>query len=169
MRVYRLHREQVVGRPVNEVFAFFSEARNLELITPPWLRFEVLTPEPIEMAPGVLIDYRLRLRGVPLRWSSRIEAWEADRGFVDRQVRGPYRLWHHRHEFAAHPAGTIVRDDVRYALPFGPLGRLAHALIVRRDLQRIFDHRRQAVTNALKPSAGLEPATPSLPWKCSTN
>lgn len=149
MRIYRLHREQLVARPVNEVFAFFSQARNLELITPPWLRFEVLTPEPIEMAPGALIDYRLWLRGVPLRWTSRIEAWETDRGFVDRQLRGPYQLWHHRHEFAAHPAGTIVRDDVRYALPFGPLGRLVHALIVRRDLQRIFDHRREAVTNAL--------------------
>ena len=169
MRIYRLHREQLVARPVSEVFAFFSQARNLELITPPWLRFEVLTPGPIEMAPGALIDYRLRLRGVPLRWTSRIESWEADRGFVDRQLRGPYRLWHHRHDFTAHPAGTIVRDDVRYALPFGPLGRLAHALIVRRDLQRIFDHRREAVKNALEPSAGLEPATPSLPWKCSTN
>jgi ligand-binding SRPBCC domain-containing protein len=148
MRIYRLQREQLVARPLNEVFAFFSQARNLELITPPWLRFEVLTPEPIEMAPGALIDYRLWLRGVP-RWTSRIEAWETDRGFVDCQLRGPYQFWHHRHEFAAHPAGTIVRDDVRYALPFGPLGRLVHALVVRRDLQRIFDHRREAVTNVL--------------------
>jgi ligand-binding SRPBCC domain-containing protein len=149
MRIYRLRREQLVMRPVNEVFAFFSRPRNLELITPPWLRFEVLTPDPIEMAPGALIDYRLWLHGVPLRWTSRIEEWETDRRFVDCQLRGPYRLWHHRHDFAAHPAGTLVRDDVRYALPFGPLGQLSHALVVRRDLRHIFDHRREAITNVL--------------------
>jgi ligand-binding SRPBCC domain-containing protein len=149
MWIYRLHREQLVTRPVNEVFAFFSRARNLELITPSWLRFEVLTAEPIEMAPGTLIEYRLWLHGVSLRWTSRIEEFETDRGFVDRQLRGPYRFWQHRHDFVANRAGTLVRDDVRYVLPFGPLGQLLHALVVRRDLQRIFDHRREAVATAL--------------------
>jgi ligand-binding SRPBCC domain-containing protein len=149
MTEHVLEREQLVPRAVGEVFEFFAGARNLERITPPWLRFEVLTPEPIAMAPGTLIDYRLRLRGIPLRWLSRIEEWEHERGFVDRQLRGPYRLWHHRHEFVACAGGTIVRDRVRYALPLGWLGALAHAAFVRRDLERIFDHRRAAVRRLL--------------------
>ena len=149
MKVHVLEREQLVPRPLDEVFAFFAQARNLERITPPWLRFEVLTPEPIAMAPGTLIDYRLRLRGIPLRWRSRIEEWEDGRAFADRQLRGPYRLWHHRHEFVACGAGTVVRDRVRYALPLGRLGSLAHAAFVRRDLERIFDHRRAAVRRLL--------------------
>ena len=124
-------------------------ARNLERLTPPWLRFEVLTPEPIEMQVGTLIDYRLRVHGIPLRWTSRIEEWEPGRSFVDRQLRGPYGLWHHRHTFAADGEATIVRDTVDYALPFGPLGELAHALFVRRDLERIFAFRRRGGPAAL--------------------
>ena len=149
MTAHRLEREQLVPRPVPEVFAFFSQAHNLERITPPWLRFEVLTPGSIAMAAGTLIEYRLRLHGVSLRWISRIEEWETDRGFVDRQVRGPYRLWHHRHEFVPHADGTVVRDRVRYALPLGRLGDLAHTAFVRRDLERIFDFRRAAVDRLL--------------------
>jgi ligand-binding SRPBCC domain-containing protein len=147
--VHQLEREQLVGTRVHEVFAFFSEARNLERITPSWLRFELLTPGAIAMRPGTLIDYRLRLHGLPLRWTSRIEEWEAGRGFVDRQVRGPYRLWHHRHEFVPCGRATVVRDRVRYALPLGPLGRVAEAVLVRRDLERIFDFRREAVGRLL--------------------
>ena len=145
MRIHELEREQVVARPHDEVFAFFAQARNLERITPPWLRFEVLTPEPIEMRTGTVIDYRLRLHGLPLRWTARIEEWEDGRAFVDRQIRGPYRLWHHRHEFQPHPDGTIVRDHVHYALPGSLLGDAAHALLVRRDLRQIFDYRAAAV------------------------
>ena len=145
MRIHELAREQLVARPLDEVFAFFAQARNLERITPPWLRFEVLTAEPIEMRAGTVIAYRLRLHGIPLRWTARIEDWRDGRGFVDRQIRGPYRLWHHRHEFDPHPDGTIVRDRVRYALPAWLLGDAAHALLVRRDLRRIFDYRAAAV------------------------
>jgi ligand-binding SRPBCC domain-containing protein len=145
MHVYRLEREQRVAAGLEAVFDFFAAARNLEPLTPPWLRFEVLTPEPIAVAEGTVIDYRLRLHGVPLRWRSRIERWEPGRAFVDRQIRGPYRLWHHRHEFTAVAGGTLVRDIVHYALPLGPLGRLGHALLVRRDLERIFDFRREAI------------------------
>ena len=145
MSEHFLEREQLVAGPVGEVFAFFAAARNLERITPPFLRFEVLTPEPIPMAAGTLIEYRLRVRGLPLRWISRIEEWEHGRGFVDRQLRGPYRLWHHRHEFIPCGDGTLVRDRVRYALPLGRLGSLAHGAFVRRDLERIFDYRRAAV------------------------
>lgn len=145
MRVHDLHCEQLVPRPVDETFAFFSEASNLERITPPWLHFEIATPGSITMATGTRIDYRLRLHGLPLRWSARIEDWRPGREFVDRQIRGPYRLWHHRHLFARHPDGTIVTDHVRYALPAGPLGEVAHALVVRRDLDRIFAFRAAAV------------------------
>ena len=148
--VHRLEREQLVGKPVAEVFDFFSRARNLERITPQWLRFKVLTPEPIRMAPGTLIEYRLRLHVVRLPWISRIEDWQEDRSFVDRQVRGPYRLWHHRHEFIPYAGGTVVRDVVHYALPLGRLGELALAAFVRRDLQRIFDFRRDAVDRLLR-------------------
>jgi ligand-binding SRPBCC domain-containing protein len=149
MTEHVLEREQLVPRPLDEVFAFFAEARNLERITPPWLRFEVLTPEPIAMTAGTQIDYRLRLRGIPLRWVSRIEEWEHERAFADRQLRGPYRLWHHRHEFVPCGSGTVVRDRVRYALPLGRFGALADAAFVRRDLERIFDYRRSAVKRLL--------------------
>lgn len=149
MRIHRLEREQRIGRPLEEVFHFFAAARNLERLTPPWLRFEVLTPEPIEMRVGALIDYRLRVHGIPLRWTSRIEGWEPGRSFVDRQLRGPYGLWHHRHTFAADGEDTIVRDTVDYGLPLGPLGELAHTTFVRRDLERIFAYRRRAVLEAL--------------------
>jgi len=97
------------------------------------------------MGQGTRIDYRLRLHGVPLRWESRIEEWHPGRGFVDRQLRGPYRLWRHRHSFAARDGGTVVRDEVDYALPLGRLGELAHPLFVRRDLERIFAYRQRAV------------------------
>jgi ligand-binding SRPBCC domain-containing protein len=145
MTVELLEREQFIARPLSEVFEFFSLARNLERLTPAWLDFEVLTPEPIEMHVGALIHYRLRVHRVPLRWVTRIEHWERDKSFVDRQLRGPYRLWHHRHEFSSRDGGTLVRDCVHYALPLGPLGTVAHRLFVRRDLERIFAFRHEAV------------------------
>ncbi len=149
MKLHRLEREQLLHHPVDEVFAFFAEARNLERITPPWLRFEVLTPEPIRMQAGTLIEYRLRVHRIPLTWVSRIEAWEPGRGFIDRQLRGPYGLWHHRHTFEADGEATVVRDAVDYGLPLSWLGELAHRLFVRRDLERIFAHRHQAVQRLL--------------------
>jgi ligand-binding SRPBCC domain-containing protein len=150
-RVHRLERSQRVDRPRDAVFAFFGEARNLERITPPWLRFEVDATEPERMGEGTLIHYRLRLHGVRLRWTSRIEEWNPDHGFVDRQLRGPYRLWQHRHTFAADGGATVVGDEVHYALPLGRLGELAHPLFVAPDLRRIFDYRQAAVIRLLAP------------------
>ncbi len=147
---HEISREQLVRAPLDEVFEFFSRARNLEDLTPPFLRFEVITPEPIRMAPGTLIDYRLRLRGVPIRWRTLIEAWEPQRMFVDRQLRGPYRLWHHTHEFEERADGTLVRDRVRYEIPLGVLGTAAHTLFVRHDLERVFEYRREAVVRLLE-------------------
>jgi ligand-binding SRPBCC domain-containing protein len=148
--VHRLERRQHLRQPPERVFAFFAEAHNLERITPPWLRFELLAGGPSEMSVGALIDYRLHLHRLPVRWTSRIEEWEPGRGFVDRQLRGPYRLWHHRHTFTAQDGGTVVGDVVDYALPLGRLGELAHPLFVRRDLDRIFAYRQRAVEQALQ-------------------
>jgi ligand-binding SRPBCC domain-containing protein len=144
-----IEREQVVERPLAEVFEFYSRAANLERITPPWLSFRVLTPGPIKMEAGTEVDYGLRLHGIPLRWTSRIELWEAERRFVDVQVRGPYRSWRHLHEFVPVGAGTCVRDRVEYELPFGRLGGLLGRSLVRRDLVRIFDFRRAAAARLL--------------------
>ena len=149
MAVHRLHVTQYLERPLEEVFEFFAAARNLERITPTWLRFEVLTPEPVAMEVGSLIDYRLRVHGLALGWTSQIEVWEPGVQFVDRQLRGPYGLWHHRHRFERSGAGTSVSDEVHYAVPFGAIGELAHPLFVRRDLERIFDHRHEAVRRIL--------------------
>jgi ligand-binding SRPBCC domain-containing protein len=149
MTVHVLERSQVIHRPVDEVFPFFARAANLEKITPPWLRFEMVGPEPAQMRTGTRLEYLLHIHGVPLRWISRIDAWEPGRGFVDRQLRGPYALWEHTHEVEPHPDGTLSRDRVRYALPLGPLGEIAHRLLVRRDLERIFEYRREAVTRLL--------------------
>ena len=149
MRLRQLKREQVVKRPLDEVFDFFAQAENLERITPPWLRFRVLTPAPIEMGSGTVIDYRLRLHRLPVRWTSRIELWERERRFVDQQVRGPYRFWRHMHEFVRVGLDTCVRDLVEYALPLGRPGDLVGMPVVRRDLARIFDYRRDAVARLL--------------------
>jgi ligand-binding SRPBCC domain-containing protein len=148
--VHLLERDQVLPGERNEVFAFFGDAFNLERITPDWLGFRVVTPRPIAMRPGTLIEYRLKLHGLPVCWLTRIEIWEPGRRFVDAQVQGPYRLWRHTHLFEDHPQGTHVRDSVSYEIPLGPLGDLAEWLFVRRDLARIFDHRRRAVAEAMR-------------------
>jgi hypothetical protein len=153
--VHRLERRQYLPHPRDAVFAFFAAARNLERITPPWLSFGVLTPEPITMEAGTLIDYRLHVHGIPLRWTSRIEEWDPGRAFVDRQLRGPYALWHHRHTFEDAGTGTLVGDHVDYALPLGRLGDLADPLFVRRDLERIFAHRHQAVERLMAAGGGV--------------
>jgi ligand-binding SRPBCC domain-containing protein len=144
VRVHTLTREQQLPRPVAEVFPFFADAHNLERITPPLLRFRVVTPAPIEMRIGALIEYRLRLHGLAVDWLTRIEEWEPGVRFVDAQLAGPYGLWHHTHTFEERDGGTFIRDEVRYALPAWPLGELARPL-VRRDLAQIFDFRRDAV------------------------
>ncbi len=144
-----LEREQLIARPRAEVFAFFADARNLEAITPPWLRFGIETPGPVEMRRGTLISYRMSLHGLSVRWLTRIEEWEPQRRFVDRQLRGPYALWHHTHCFDDRARGTVMCDRVRYALPLGPLGELARGAFVDRDLGRIFDFRRDAVAALL--------------------
>ena len=144
MKVHVLEREQLLHHPVDRVFPFFAEPRNLERITPPLLGFAVTNQEPIEMRPGAIIQYRLKLHGLPVDWLTRIDEWEPGVHFVDQQLVGPYRLWHHTHTFEARGDSTLMRDTVRYALPLWPLGELAMPL-VRRDLKQIFDFRRDSV------------------------
>ena len=145
MDVRILEREQRLPGTPAEVFEFFADAHNLEAITPPLLRFRVVTPAPILMGRGTLIRYRLRVRGVPVSWLTEIEAWDPPHRFVDRQVRGPYALWHHAHAFEADGDATVMRDVVRYRIGFGPLGALAAALVVQRDLDAIFAFRAERV------------------------
>jgi ligand-binding SRPBCC domain-containing protein len=154
MKVHTLIREQVLDLAREEVFPFFADPYNLEAITPPLLRFQVVDAEPAEVRIGTLIQYRLRIHGVPLDWLTRIDAWEPGVAFVDTQLAGPYRLWHHTHSFEERRGGTLMRDVVRYALPLWPLGELA-APLARRDLDRIFDLRRDAVAGLL--NAGTSP------------
>jgi ligand-binding SRPBCC domain-containing protein len=146
---FRLHREQLVPRPIHEVFEFFSRAENLQAITPEWLNFEILVnPPPVRK--GTLIDYKLRLHGLPLRWQSEVVEWDPPHTFVDVQVRGPYKLWHHTHRFVAEGNSTRIVDEVRYQLPFGMLGALAHRLMVRRDVEKIFSFRQQKIASLFR-------------------
>jgi ligand-binding SRPBCC domain-containing protein len=153
MRERILRREQVLEAPLERAFDFFSRAENLEAITPPLLRFRIEGQVPSEVRRGTLIRYRLRLHGLPVSWLTRIEEWDPPIGFVDRQVRGPYALWHHTHSFEAlGPERTRMVDLVRYGHRLGPLGTIAEHLLVRRDLTRIFDHRRESVSALLATS-----------------
>ena len=150
MRIHVLRREQRLEGSPSEVFPFFADARNLEAITPPLLRFRVITPDPVEMRVGTFLQYRLRLHGVPVRWDTTIQEWSPPHRFVDVQVRGPYALWHHTHAFAPAPdGGTVMTDTVRYAIGFGALGELARRGLVRRDLEAIFDFRAARVPELL--------------------
>ncbi len=133
-----LRTELVVSEKLNKVFDFFSDAGNLQLLTPDYLKFEITSPLPIEMKPGALIDYRLKLHGIPFNWQTVIPEWSPPEYFVDRQKKGPYRYWIHRHEFEEHGEGTLVRDIVRYKVPGGAV---INRLFVEKDLYKIFDYR----------------------------
>lgn len=129
-------------QPVEDVFSFFGDAHNLDVITPPWLHFKVLTARPIDMHAGTLIDYRLRLRGFPITWRTRISLWEPSRRFIDEQLRGPYLEWIHTHRFEPADGGTLMTDTVRYRVPGGAL---VNRLFVEGDVGRIFRFRREAL------------------------
>jgi hypothetical protein len=140
---FQLRQIQHVPVPIEDVFAFFSDPANLESLTPPWLGFRILDASDSPVRLGTRIRYRLRLNGIPLRWESVISEYEPGRMFADEQVRGPYRHWYHRHLFRPLHGGVEIEDIVEYELPFGMLGRLVHAVVVRRQLRQIFGFRRE--------------------------
>jgi ligand-binding SRPBCC domain-containing protein len=142
MRLREFTTELWLPLPPEELFPFFADAANLQAITPPWLDFHVVTPAPIRMQAGALIDYRLRVHGLPLRWRTRINVWEPPHRFVDEQLRGPYRRWVHEHTFEARDGGTLARDHVSYAVP---CDWLVHRWLVRPDVERIFRFRTSAL------------------------
>lgn len=154
MNTHLLERSQVIHRPRREAFDFFCDAFNLERITPPLLRFRILTPAPVKMAAGAVLDYRLALFGVPFRWKTLIESWVPEESFVDSQLSGPYELWRHTHTFEALSSdATLMRDRVEYRIPFGVIGRAAHLLFVRGTLKKIFDYRAEMTARLLAPRA----------------
>lgn len=156
-----LERTQDLPRPLEEIFAFHERPENLQELTPAFLDFRILTPSPVPMHVGSLIDYRIRLFGVPMRWTTRIAAYEPGASFVDEQLRGPYRLWHHTHLFTRLPGGgTRIVDRVAYDVGWGPLGDVAHALFVERALARIFQYRHERM-RALFGGCASEAASPS--------
>jgi len=149
--LFRLRREVELPHSLEKVFPFFADAFQLETITPPWLHFQVITPPPIVMHEGLHIDYRLRLHGLPLRWTSEIAEWKPPNRFVDVQIRGPYRWWLHEHRFISCGQATRIVDELEYAVPGG---RLVHALLVRRDVERVFEFREQTLRELWGPARG---------------
>ena len=131
MKVHLLQQEQYLPAPLDEVFPFFARPENLGKLTPTFLGFELLTPSPIPMHVGAMIDYVVSVNGIPMRWTTCISEFEPPHRFVDVQLKGPYSFWHHTHTFEAQGEGTLIRDEVRYALPFGPFGEIAHARNLR--------------------------------------
>lgn len=158
MAQYRLKTRLFVARPLEETFAFFAEAGNLQKLTPPWLSFRIRTPQPITMQPGTLIDYLIVVRGLPVPWRTRISDWTPPAQFVDEQLWGPYWKWHHTHSFTAVEGGTLVTDTVLYS-PIG--GAVMHRLMVRRDLERIFTYRQHAILEQFNVDS-LEPIAVSI-------
>ncbi len=150
---YELHTQMSLPLAQEAVFAFFADALNLEKITPPELSFQILSPLPIVMRQGTLIDYRLKLHGLPFRWRTLISAWEPPYHFVDEQIKGPYAFWHHTHTFTSTGGQTLITDNVRYALPGEPFSRFLHPLI-RRQLDTIFRFRQMTIEKILLPHRG---------------
>ncbi len=148
MAEHVLKRRMEIGRRLEDVFSFFADAENLELITPPELNFHIITERPIEIEKGTLIDYRLTLRGLPITWKTEISKWDPPHSFVDRALKSPYKQWIHTHRFKETERGTEILDEVRYRLPFEPFGDLAH-WFVRRELDYIFDFRKKRVREIL--------------------
>ena len=156
MKIYTVRREQLVEWPLGDVFRLFEKPENLALITPPAMKFKIFTPGPIEKRNGTVVDYSVRILGIPIHWRMMITDYQRPYRFVDVQLNGPYTFWHHTHIFDECSRGTMIVDEVRYVMPFGIIGRLVHALFVRSRIQKIFDYRAGVVTRTFR--AELESA-----------
>ena len=149
MKLYTLKRSQKLPFPIEKVFSFFDRPENLEKMTPSLLKFQMLTPPPVKMHVGTVIDYTLKVWSIPIRWTSLITEYNPPHSFIDLQLKGPYAYWHHEHKFEADGDQTIMHDEVTYALPFGFLGQLFHSLKVKSDLNKIFDFREKEILKHL--------------------
>tara|TARA_Y100000741_G_C18096373_1_gene494961 strand:- start:282 stop:734 length:453 start_codon:yes stop_codon:yes gene_type:complete len=150
MKVYTLKREQIISKNILDVFDFFSRAENLATITPPKMKFKILTPTPIEMKEGALIDYTVRVLGIPIRWRTLITKYQPPDIFIDQQLKGPYSLWHHTHTFEKISQNeTLIKDIVVYTIPFGFIGRIVHFLYIKKDLDKIFNFRKDKIADLL--------------------
>ena len=148
MKTYGLKKQLWLPQPREKVFEFFSDPYNLDHLTPAWLKFEILAPGPAEMQQGTLLNYRLRIRGIPIRWQSKITAWDPPSRFIDRQTKGPYSLWIHEHLFEDYQGGTLIEDNVEYAVPGGSI---VQKFFVEPDLERIFKHRHRVLEELFNP------------------
>ena len=150
MKVYTLKREHVISKNILDVFDFFSRPENLAKITPPKMKFKILTPTPIEMKEGALIDYTVRVLGIPIRWRTLITKYQPPNIFIDQQLKGPYSLWHHTHTFEKISQNeTLIKDIVVYTIPFGFIGRIVHFLYIKKDLDKIFNFRKDKIADLL--------------------
>lgn len=140
-----ISREILAIKPIDEVFAFFAKAENLNILTPPELNFKIITKLPIEMKQGTLIDYRIKLSGISFKWKTEITSWKPPYKFIDTQLKGPYQTWIHEHIFESHPKGTVVKDIVSYLPPGGILEPIIHRLAVKKKLEHIFDYRMERI------------------------
>jgi ligand-binding SRPBCC domain-containing protein len=141
MQPHTIIRKTIIKRPLEEVFQFFSKAENLNLLTPPELSFKILTPLPIKMQAGTLIDYRIKLNGIPFNWRTEISTWKVNECFVDQQLKGPYKIWHHTQSFTAVNEGTLMIDEVKYLSPGWILEPLIEKFFIKKKVEGIFDYR----------------------------
>ena len=166
MKIFKLNARQFIGRPIDEVFGFFSRPENLTLITPSNLHFNILTPRPLEMKQGAVIDYTIKIFKVPIHWRTLITTYDPPFKFVDEQLKGPDNFWHHTHTFKEVSDGVEIYDEVHYGIPFGPLGSLLHALWIKKDLNHIFEYRKGVIDNIFK-EKNIESLTNSFTEKVS--
>ena len=150
MDCYELNIKQFIPEPIEEVFSFFSKPENLKKITPKQLYFTINTPSPIPMKLGQIIDYTIKIKGIPVRWRSLISSYDPPHSFIDEQVKGPYSLWHHTHRFKEENGGTVIFDYVKYKIPFGLVGRIANFIWISKDLKRIFNYRKKIIAEIFK-------------------
>ena len=145
MKLYTLDSIQFINKPIEDVFEFFSNPDNLSVITPPKLGFKILTPTPIKMSVGRLIDYKIYLMGIPIHWRTLITDFDPPHTFIDQQIKGPYTIWHHTHTFQKVDGGVEIKDRVVYSIPFSILGRILNFLWIRKDLENIFNYRKKVI------------------------
>lgn len=145
MKYYKLVKSQFIEKPINEVFSFFEKPENLQEITPPYLNFKIITPSPIKMEVGQVISYKIKLRGIPIKWNSLISSYDPPNSFIDQQIKGPYAIWHHTHRFKEQDGGTLIEDEVKYAIPFSILGRILNYIFIKNDLKKIFLYREEKI------------------------